>query len=197
MKIKNKWKILFFSLLGLNILIVLILMILIYKPNGNERYIQKPSAGDDAGFTIHTNKKDLNVLINRYLDQEGLRGGISYDVELKQDVELYGTVPVFGRDLELKMTFKPKALKNGDLLLQQKSVSVGSMKLPVAYVLSMVSSYYKTPEWVVIQPDEKLIYVSLQNMDLKSNIEVKAKKFDLKNDDIIFRLTIPPDGRKS
>ncbi|PLT28743.1 YpmS family protein [Peribacillus deserti] len=193
MQKKDKWKILFFVLLGFVILTLAALLILVNLPAKNSKEIKELSSDEIAGFNIQTNKEDLNVLINRYLNEEGFKGSINYDVLLKEQVELYGTLPAFGNDVELKLTFQPKALKNGDLLLEQKSISVGQMKLPVSYVLNIVNNRFKTPDWVVIQPNDKLIYVSLQNMELKSGLQVKAKKFDLKRDDISFRLIVPPE----
>ncbi|MBM7692539.1 uncharacterized protein YpmS [Peribacillus deserti] len=193
MQKKDKWKILFFLLLSFVILTLASLLILVNLPVKDNKDIKNINRDEIAGFNIQTNKEDLNVLINRYLNQEGFKGSINYDVLLKDDVELYGTLPAFGNDLELKLTFEPKALKNGDLLLKQKSISVGQMKLPVSYVLNIVNNRFKTPEWVIIQPNDKLIYVSLQNMELDSGLQVKAKKFDLKHDDISFRLMVPPE----
>lgn len=100
-------------------------------------------------------------------------------------------MPFFNREVEMKLTFEPIAQKNGDLILKQKSVAVGQMNLPVSYVMSLINDRYNMPEWVSIRPNDESIYVSLQDMELKSDIRVKAKEFDLKNDDISFLLTIP------
>ncbi|WP_409298231.1 YpmS family protein [Peribacillus sp. SCS-26] len=188
----KKWKVLFFALLGFNVIVLLALIILANLPaksiKGLDRYPEK----ENVGFDIHTNKEDLNILINKYLQKE-LSGGIDYEVLLKDDVELYGEMPAFGKNLEIKLAFEPKALKNGDLLLKQKSISVGKMKLPVSYVLNVINFRYKTPDWVIIQPQDETIYVSLQNMKLKSGFKVRAQRFDLKEDKISFRLSFPED----
>ena len=52
----------------------------------------------------------------------------------------------------------------------------------------MAQTLTVTPNY---KPNQKQIYVSLQNMKLKSDIKVKAKKFDLENDDISFILSVP------
>ncbi|WP_409288787.1 YpmS family protein [Peribacillus sp. SCS-37] len=192
MNTEKKWKVLFFALLGFNVIVLLALVILANLPAKGLKGPDNDPKKENVGFDIHTNKKDLNILINRYL-QEELSGGIDYEVLLKDDVELYGIMPAFGKNLEIKLDFEPKALKNGDLLLQQKSISVGKMKLPVSYVLNVINFRYKTPDWVIIQPQDESIYVSLQNMKLKSGFKVRAQKFDLKEDKISFRLSFPED----
>jgi uncharacterized protein YpmS len=108
-------------------------------------------------------------------------------------VELMGSVPVFTSNLDFKLDFEPKALENGDILLKQKSISVGQLNLPVSYVLKVIRDSYNFPEWVKIQPTDELIYVSLQDMKLKSDIKVRANEFNLKEDNISFRLLVPVD----
>ena len=90
-----------------------------------------------------------------------------------------GTLPFFSQELDLKLTFEPEALENGDLVLKQKSISVGSLHLPVSYVLKFIKENYKLPKGVDIQPNEKLIYVNMQQLKLKSDVEIKANRFDL------------------
>ena len=189
---KQKWKTLFLLLAALNVLTAAAIIILINLPSADGPVPTRESLQEgDVRFQVHTNRDDINKLITQYLKKEGLTGPIEYEVFLTDVVELYGTLPVFGREVELKLTFEPIAQKNGDIVLKQKTISVGQMNLPVSYVMSFINKQYKTPEWVTIQPNEKQIYVSLRDMKLKSDIRIKANKFDLKNDDISFTLTVP------
>lgn len=146
---------------------------------------------EHVSFLVRTNKADLNKVINHYLVEEGFTGPIEYQVFVKDHVELYGTVPVFGQNLEMLLTFEPQALENGDLLLKQKSISIGALNLPVTYVMKIIQQNYKLPNWVVIEPNNESIYVSLQEMELKSDIKVRANSFNLKRDDISFTLWVP------
>ena len=77
--------------------------------------------------------------------------------------------------LILKLTFKPITKENGDLILKQESISIGTINLPVSYVMNFIDHRYQTPDWVTIQPDAQSIYVSLHEMKWKSNIQVRAK----------------------
>jgi uncharacterized protein YpmS len=147
---------------------------------------------NDVLFQVKTNKQDLNQLINHYLEEE-LSGSFDYEVLLTDEVELYGDIPVFSESIEMKLTFEPKALENGDLELQQKNISIGKLTLPVHFVLKFIQGSYTLPDWVTIQPNEEKVYVSLQNMKLKSNLKVRVDEFNLKNDDIEFSLLVPMD----
>ncbi|KMY52357.1 YpmS family protein [Peribacillus loiseleuriae] len=188
---KASWKYLFLGLVTINVIALVTVIILINLPANDEEISKIDRKDQGVSFVINTNRDDLNTLISQYIEKEGLAGSVHYDVYLSDVVELYGTMPFFGRDIELKLTFVPEAQSNGDVVLKQESVSVGQLNLPVSYVLNFINRQYKTPDWVTIQPDKEQIYVSLQNMELKSDVKVKAKEFDLKNDKISFVLTVP------
>lgn len=161
-------------------------------PNGEDEKIQPKNPDDNVvTFQVKSNKNDLNRLINQYLKKEAADSPIDYQVQLRDEVELYGTLPFFSQEIDLKLTFEPEALDNGDLVLRQKSISLGSLNLPVSYVLKFISENYKLPKGVIIQPDDKLVYVNMQELKLNSNIKLKADKFDLKKDDIAFSILVP------
>ncbi|MCA1054543.1 YpmS family protein [Rossellomorea aquimaris] len=190
---KNKWKVAFFTLLGALILGLVIILSMVFAPIKDEELPDQKVKDNEVGFDIRSNKDDLNLIIKHYIEEEGLKGPVDYDVQLKDDVELHGSVPVFSTNIDVELKFEPKALDNGDILLKQKSISVGSLNLPVSYVMKVIRDSYQFPDWVKIQPNDELIYVSLQEMKLKSDIKVRAKEFDLKEDNIMFRLLVPVD----
>ncbi|MED3572085.1 YpmS family protein [Cytobacillus praedii] len=188
----QKWKMLFFLLLSMIVIFILVIFILLKTPATEEKYIAENLNTDDyVPFKIQTDKQDLNKVINHYLQKEGLTGAIDYKVILNDEVELYGLIPVFSQDIQLKLTFEPQVLDNGDIVLQQKSISVGKLQLPVSYVLKFIGDKYKLPKGVTIHPNEEKIYVSLQKMKLKSDLKVKVDEFNLKNDNIRFTLLVP------
>lgn len=189
---KNKWKIGFLVLIGINLLIAVILLSLIMIPSAQKDSSKKDrTTGDHVSFHVKSNKNDLNRLINHYLKEEAADSPIDYRVILGEEVELYGTIPVFSEELNMKLTFEPKALKNGDLVLKQKSIAIGSLHLPVSYVLKFISENYKLPKGVDIRPNDKLIYVNMHNLKLKSDIKIKVDRFNLKRDDIAFSILVP------
>lgn len=188
----KKWKTLFFLLLGINLgLIVLFLFLTNIPIKDHDIQSGDKVNQEDVQFQVNASKSDLNRIINHYIEQEGLKSPIAYEVLLTDEVELYGTMKIFTEDIEMKLTFEPEALSNGDLILRQKSIQIGKIQLPVSFVMKFINEQYDFPEWVNIQPNDELIYVALQKMKLKSDIQVKVNKFDLKNDDIRFSLLVP------
>jgi uncharacterized protein YpmS len=190
---KNKWKLAFFVLLGLIAALLLILFIMVTSPADKSKVepVKNTSEQEDVAFKVATNKRDLNRVINHYIEEEGKNSQIDYQVLLTDEVELYGTLPLFSQELELRLTFEPKALENGDLILYQKSISVGKLRLPVSTVLKFVRDSYSLPAAVNIQPDEERVYVSMERLKLKSDIKVRINEFDLKKDNIKFTLFVP------
>jgi uncharacterized protein YpmS len=191
---RNRWKAGFFTLLGLNIVVLLIAAVLLMIPIEDEELAEENlKERENVAFQIKASKNDLNQMIQHYIEEEGIKGPVDYSVVLNDHVELNGSVPVFTSEINFKMTFEAKALENGDLLLKQDSISVGTLNLPVSHVLKIIRDSYNFPEWVKIQPNDELIYVSLQNLEMKSDLQVRAKTFDLKKDDIVFNMLVPID----
>ncbi|CAM3898491.1 YpmS family protein [Mesobacillus zeae] len=190
---KNKWKISFFVLLGIVALTLGVLFFMITAPADDMAYRQGQldEKKESVKLQVKTNKSDMNKVLNHYLEEESKAGSIDYRVALGEEVELYGTMPLFSENVNMKMTFEPKALKNGDLVLRQKNISVGSLNLPVSYVLKMVMNNYNLPEFVYIQPNEEMVYISLQKLKLKGDVKVRADRFDLQKDNISFTLQVP------
>lgn len=189
---KNKWKIGFLVLLGINLLFAVIILSLVMFPSeGPQTSKLTGPIGDHVSFHVKSNKNDLNKLINHYLEEEAADSPIDYRVLLGDEVELYGTLPFFSEELNMKLTFKPSALENGDLVLKQKSMTIGNLHLPISYVLNFISENYKIPKGVDIRPKDKQIYINMQQLKVKSDIKLKADKFDLKKDDIAFTILVP------
>ena len=190
------WKRLFILLLGLNVALVFLLFtffLFMINDTGNETKIPTiDSTEKQVALQIKTNKQDLNRIINHYLDTE-LSSTYDYRVLLTDQVELYGAIPIFNEELNVKLTFEPKPLENGDLELQQKNMSIGNLSLPPSLVLKFIQNSYSLPEWIMIQPSKEKIYVSLNTFKLKSNFKVLVDEFNLKDDDIRFSLQLPMD----
>ncbi|MED3625479.1 YpmS family protein [Neobacillus thermocopriae] len=188
---KNKWKIGFLILLGANLLFAIIIFSLVLTPDQEIKNVKSKDDNNYVSFQVHSNKYDLNQLINHYIKKEAADSPIEYRVLLGDDVELYGSLPVFSQEVNMKLTFVPKALENGDLVLIQKSMSIGNLPLPISYVLKFISENYKLPKGVEIRPNDKQIYVHMQQLNLKSDMKIQVDQIDLKNDRISFFIFVP------
>lgn len=171
---------------------MVILLILVNMPIKDQNVPdQVISTEDSVSFTIKTNKKDVNKLIDYYIRKES-SSDFEYNVYLDEsEVVLIGKIPILGMIIDMKMTFKPTALKNGDLLLKQNQFSLGRFHLPVPVLLKIIEESYPFPEWITIQPNQQQIYVSLNQMKLKNDNRLKIQEFDLEKDQFEFIYEVP------
>ncbi|HZG69901.1 MAG TPA: YpmS family protein [Chondromyces sp.] len=189
---KNIWKFGFFLLLGINLAVVAVVLIAVFMPMEEEPLPSAPKQEEAVEFQIQSNKEDLNKMISTYIEKEKKKSGpVDYNVILRDEVELYGDVQIFSERIGFKMTFEPQALKNGDVVLKQKGISLGRMKLPVPYIMKIARDSYNFPEWVNIHPNDRMIYVSMNKIEIDNDFKVRADRFNLKEDDIQFTLSMP------
>jgi uncharacterized protein YpmS len=187
----NKWKSAFFLLLGLVLSIFVVFIGLILWPAGQEELPKEKNVEKTVPFHVITNKEDLNKVINSYIQKDKGDTPIDYYVKLRDDVELTGKLDLFTTSVHFNMTFEPEALKNGDIILKQKGMSLGGLSLPPSYVLKIAQESYHFPDWVRIFPNQKMIYVSTKNMNMKNNVSIRVNEFNLPKDRISFTLLVP------
>ncbi|MDX8045084.1 YpmS family protein [Gracilibacillus sp. S3-1-1] len=194
-KKQRNWKKLFVTLLSINIFIIAALILFIFGPTQKVEPPEKVFLHDDAGaeFTIQSNKKNLNELINAYIAKLPQIGSIQYSVRLDEEVHLMGSIEAFSVEVPVNITLEPIVQDNGDIVLQSTGMSLGLLRLPQDRILQYVSSRVETPDWITIDPKEEQIYIALTQMDLKSNFHVQAQQINLENDDISFRIKVPND----
>jgi len=199
MKNGKGWKIAFLALLSFNLLLLAIFLSFFFlQKESNWEHDGIPA--HDSGTTVQfeTDKENLERLVNYYIQREYASGPISYAVRFQEEVELYGKINIFDEAIGMKMTFKPDAMENGDLLLTQTSVSIGNLNLPVSYIMNFMKNTYHFPDWVEIYPAERLIHVGLTKIDWKNGMIVRTKEFNLASDRIVFSVHFPENiGRIS
>ncbi|MCH1626361.1 YpmS family protein [Ferdinandcohnia quinoae] len=188
---KNKWKILFFVVISINCIALLYFCIMTFLPSDTEIPKMELNKQDGIELGVVTNKEDLTKLINNYLKKESKDIPLDYKVLLTDKVMLIGTITVFEKEIDIVLTFEPEALDNGDLLLRQESITLGQLELPVTYVMRYISDHYALPEWVKIDPKNQLVYANLSEMEVKSNMKIKVDNFNLKNDNLKFKIVVP------
>lgn len=174
--------------------IIAIISILIFWPISNQAdipFTEHQTTQDSSEFIIRTTKKNLNELINAYM-YEYLEGSKhKYRVTLDEDVELIGEIPVFSTTVPVSIKLEPIVQDNGDVILRQKSISLGLMELPNKKVMEYMDKYLPVPNWVTINPKLEEIHVAVTKMDIKSNFHVSVEQMDLEANNLAFKIKIP------
>lgn len=189
----NKWKRLFYSLLIVNVVIILAIFTLIFWPVDDTKVIPHDpiDRSESSEFIVRTTKENLNDLVNAYIDtfQQGTK--YKYSVTLEDDVHLQGELPVFSATVPLSIHFEPLVQESGDIILKQKSISIGLLELPNKIIMGFVKEFLPMPDWVQVIPSEEEIYVAISEMDIKSNFRVSVEQFNLEANHLALKINVP------
>lgn len=191
----NKWRTSFFALAILNAGIIIWLLSLIFLPSSYTLVnVNQEKTTSDAEFTIVSTKENLEQLTNEYLQELSTQTLFNYSISLEKNVMLTGNIRAFEQEIPIKVELNPVVQKNGDLVLEQESISLGQLPLPNRKVLEFVKDNYEFPEWVVVNPKEETIYVAVTQMDPPKNIEVRVDRFNLNSNQLAFKVSVPRDS---
>lgn len=192
---KNKvWKKRFYLLLAINAIIIIGLAVYLYSPIPKKELdiaSKQYESENSSQFVVRTTKQNLNNLVNAYLDKLLVNTDHVYSIHLDEDVQLFGELPLFSSTVPLLIHFEPIVQENGDLVLKQKSISVGQLQLPNKKIMQYVEKYLPTPEWVIINPRDEEVYVKVTEMEIKSNFKIAVEQFDIEANNIAFKIEVP------
>ncbi|MFC5542663.1 YpmS family protein [Ureibacillus suwonensis] len=189
----NVWKVAFFTLSGA---IVLLLALLIYWATSPVKTsvpsAEEPEAKEtDSVLYVETTADDFEKLAIKYIKRELKNSALPVEIEVNDSIQISSEIVAFGYNVPVLMKFNPVVNEHGNIHLVQSEVNVGSLNLPPSMVLKLLDQAVQFPEWMVIRPDAKEIFVDLSNLTLSSGAKVKAKEIDLKNNQIQLEIVIP------
>src|SRR5690625_1042220 len=192
-KFNVNWKKLFYALLTLNMLGILIIITLIFWPVQKTHIpkVEHDFIDDSSEFVVRTTKNNLNNLVNAYIEKLLSGTNHHYRISLDEDVHLLGDLPVFSTTVPISIHLEPFVQDNGDIILAQKSISIGLLQWPNKKIMEYIQKYLPMPEWVIVNPKEEEIYVAVTEMDIKSNFQVSVEQFDLDDNNLAFKINIP------
>ena len=191
--INKKWKLLFYILLTINIIVFLTITLLIFWPvsETEEPTVVDHSEEEGSEFIVRTTKENLNELVNAYMDKFLHDTKHQYSISLEDDVHLQGELPAFSSTVPLSVHLEPIVQDNGDVILKQKSISIGLLELPNKKIMEYIKKYLPMPEWVTVNPEKEEIYVAVTQMDIKSNFKVGIERIDLEANNLAFKIKVP------
>lgn len=189
----NHWKVAFLVLVGILIglfVFIFVRIIQVREPN----YTKEPAATELAGspvVSVQSTKKQVNALIDFYLSDFQKDSDITYTFYLENEAMLNGTFEVLGYPIQFYLYFDPYVMDNGNVQLKAKSLSIGTLSLPIKEILKFIQRDYKLPSWVEVDPDEQMILLRLDQFKMKNGLFIKAEKINLVDDDIRMAIYLP------
>lgn len=194
-KSRNIWKYAFF------VLLILLIAMGVYVG----RQVSTPVAQtvpsstvvkSNKNFDVSLNKTQLNSLASFYLKKIQKDQKMKYKFSIKYQAILGGSTKVLGVNVNFALALKPVLLKNGNVRLDAKSLSVGSLRLPISFVMNYAAKNYKLPDWIALNSKKKTITMDLRHMGGNDSLSYKAKTINMKGDGrFTFQVNIPKSGK--
>ncbi|MFC6348109.1 YpmS family protein [Vagococcus carniphilus] len=193
----NPWKSAFLILVAILIGFSLLIGYRISTPRMSySDSVPKVATKESAIFDINMKKKQVNEVLNFFLDDMMEESGVDYSFNLENDALIDGTFNLLGHETHFYLYFDPYVLNDGNVQLKAKSLSVGSLNVPIPAMINYISSTTDLPNWIEINADKQLINLHLDKFKMENGMSIKAKKINLIDDEISFSVYASKDKKK-
>lgn len=186
----NLWQWAFLILIGLILGTGVWLGHSVLTPVAQSYSTQDTTTGDPA-MTVSLTKRQANEIISYYLNDFQKGSNVKYSLTLADQAVLGGSFKFFGQKVGFSLLFDPLVLKNGNVELKARRLNVGSLPVPISYVMSYAASNYKLPKWVRMNSKQKTVVLDLNKFKMANGMQLKATKIDLPNSQIDFSVYLP------
>ncbi|EOT29656.1 YpmS family protein [Enterococcus saccharolyticus] len=194
----NKWKVAFFVLIGMVVGSTFFLFTRITEKRDFAKH-DIPALVEREGnpvLNIRSNKEQINSLIDFYLDEYQKDSDVKYDFRLENEALLTGEFKILGFPVTFYLYFDPYVMDNGNVQLKAKSLSVGTLGVPITEVMKMIQRNYDMPKWIEIDPKEETVMLRLDQFRMQNGLFLKADKINLVDDEIQVSLYLPESKEK-
>ncbi|MDS9471236.1 YpmS family protein [Sporosarcina pasteurii] len=188
----NRWKIGFFMLAGIVIAAIVYLFILI-GTSSESGPVPKAQVitGASNTLTVKATKEDFEGIANTYIRKAMNKEPLPVTMIVEDDIILSSELTVFSYTVPVTMHFDPIVQEDGNLMLKQSSLEIADLNLPPSTVLKVLRDSVKLPPWMIVRVKEEEIFIDLSGLPISGDLQVKAKEFNLKKDEIILEIVIP------
>lgn len=193
-KQSDPWKWAFAILLGLVLGFIVFVWFQVTTPSSDQKQIATQTTqkqGQYANVNVVLNKEQLSAAVNYYLQQNQKKGAIKYRFVLDKSAILMGTTKILGKDVSFTLYATPQLDDSENLELKTKSVAIGSLNAPPSFVLGYIKNNYDLGKWAKINASKATITLDLNQLTKKQGIKIQGEKFDLKQDDLQFKVAFP------
>ncbi|MGX7023884.1 YpmS family protein [Vagococcus hydrophili] len=193
----NPWKTAFILLVAVLVGFSLVLINRITTPRMSyDKSAPKIETKSKPILDINMKKAQVNESLNFFMKDMMEESGVDYSFNLENDALIDGTFKLLGHETHFYLYFDPFVLSDGNVQLRAKSLSVGSLNVPIPAMINYISSTTDLPDWIEIDADAQIINLHLDKFKMKNGLAIKAKKINLIDDDISFSLYLPKDAGK-
>lgn len=188
----NRWKVGFFVLAGGVAAAIAYLIILIGTPTESVPIPKSERLASTGNYlTVKATKEDLEGIANTYIRRAMNKEPLPVTMEVGDDIVLSSELTVFSYTLPVIMHFNPVVRDDGNLTLKQSSLEIGQLNIPPATVLKILRDSVALPPWMIVRPKEEEVFIDLGALPISGDLRVKAKEFNLADDEITLEIMIP------
>ncbi len=189
----NKWKIGFFLLAGL--IAAGISAVIVFVSSSNES-VPLPEMNvlnvTDNVLTVNATRENLEGIANTYIRKAMKDRPLPVTMKVSDEVLLFSEMTIFSYTVPVIMHFDPIVREDGNLILKLSKIEIGILdNVPPSTVLKVLKDSVKLPAWMTVRPKEEEIFFNLSEIPVPGNLKVRAKTFNLVEDEIILELIIP------
>jgi len=164
----------------------------VFRSSSTAETVATTQTNDAASVPIKMNRQQLNVLASYYLTDLQKGQDLKYKFVVRSDAAyLLGTTQVLGQNVSFVITMQPSVISNGNISLKATKLSVGTMALPISFVINYINNNYKIPKWVKLSAKHKTIDLYLNKLVGKNDVRYSVDKLDLANNQFNFEMHIP------
>lgn len=194
----NGWMVAFFVLLGVVVGSGIVVANRVLEPrevltSNSAKLVERDGS---PVVTIESTKQQVNELIAFYLQDYSEKSGLDYTFTLENQALLNGQFKVLGMPVNFYLYFDPYVMENGNVQLKAKSLSIGTLGVPIKEVMKLVKRSYKLPSWIEIKPSDGTVLIRLDQFRMQNGLFIKAEKIDLVDDKIKASLYLPASDEK-
>ncbi|WP_196811974.1 YpmS family protein [Schleiferilactobacillus shenzhenensis] len=189
-KLHNPWRWAFLILAGIVLGSAIFLGVRVFTPPTNAPKVTTVAGA--PSLTVALDRKQVNQLTQHYLDDYLKDSKIKYQFRVEEtSVLLVGTVQFLGSPIQFNLVLMPYVQDNGDVQLRAKQLAIGSLNVPVSFVLGFIQSSYKLPQWVSVDSKHSAIMLHLTKFKTAAGFQVTAKRLDFADDQFVFNVYLP------
>ena len=190
----NRWKISFFILAGLLVAAVATVVFLVSTPGESDPLPDvKEASGSEHVLMVKATKQDLEGIANTFIRKAVKGEPLPLVMKVEQDVILTSEMTVFSKTLPVIMHFDPIVREDGNLILKFSTMEIGYLTMAPSLILKVLRDSIKLPPWMVVRPKEEEVFIDLSKIPVSGNLKIKAKTFNLAEDEIILEIVIPKE----
>ncbi|CAJ1227753.1 YpmS family protein [Levilactobacillus zymae] len=150
------------------------------------------TSGPTTNINLTLNKKQVNALADYYVNKSLSGQSLKYRFQVTDHAMLTGSTKVLGANVNFALLFKPTVLANGDVKLTAQKLSIGSLPVPVSFVMNYIAKNYPLPKWVALDSGKKTMTLHLTRIGNGKKLSYAAKQIDLSGaGKFVFQARIP------